>query len=170
MEKALAPPFGRRKDLDRFFWALAAAGLVLFAIVTIPPGMRRNRALGKDLRRANAIHGGLLYKQRAFSQCERALKTDPFFCEAVLRAKMKYTRPGESVMHTGAHTRSLTPVDVPRVPDFVPSRTARVGLRAQIANWALLLTSALLLTGAFVFFDRSGGAPVGRRSALTAQV
>jgi hypothetical protein len=168
MEKALAPTVSRQRSLDRFFWVLAAAGLVLFAVVTVPPGASRNRALARDLQRASAIHAGLSYKQRAYTQYERALKTDPFFCEAVLRARMKYTRPGENVIPMAAQGDAFTPVDVPKVPDFVPSRPSPPPLRAQIANWAVLLTSALLLAAAFIFFDRPA-AIFHRRVKLTAQ-
>lgn len=157
MEKAVALTTSRRNDLDRMFWALAAVGLLLFGIVTIPPGARRSRALSVELRRATAVHTRLQSKEKAFVQYERALKTDPFLNEAALRGKMKYRKPGEKVIQTGAAV--FAPVLTREVGEYIPSRPAMPSLRRQIANWALLLASALLIAAAFIFFDGPSFSP-----------
>ncbi len=154
MEKAVARSVRQGKIYSVIFWTLAAVGLLLFAFVTIPPGARRSRALRADLDRARAIHAGLEYTRDAYEQCERALMTDPFFIEAVMRAKMRYRKPGEIEIVTGAASTSFVPVSVPDVPDFVPSPPPARTSRKRVAGWALLVASALLLAAAFLFFDR----------------
>ncbi|MCD6404520.1 MAG: hypothetical protein J7M19_01690 [Planctomycetes bacterium] len=154
MEKAVAFSLSRRKDSDRLFWVFAVAGLLLFAIVTIPPGARRASALKGDLQRARAIHARVKSREAAFLQCERALKSDPFFNEAVLRAKMKYTKPGEEVVGPAVRMSSVIPVALPAIAQFRPSRPSSPDTRQQVASWAMLLASALSLAAAFLLFDR----------------
>ena len=156
MEQRLGPAPGesRRKNYTATFWTLAAAGLVLFAMVTTPPGARRSRALRADSERAASIRAGLEYKYDAFQQSERALKTDPFFNEAIMRAKMKYRKPGETEVKTGVSHASFMSMGVPAIPAFIPSRPKAPSHRQRIVSWALLVTSALLLAVAFLFFDR----------------
>ncbi len=161
MEKAVAFPLSRRKDSDRMFWVLAVAGLLLFAIVTIPPGARYARTLKGDLQRARAIEAKAKSCQAAFLQCERALKGDPFFNEAVLRAKMKYTKPGEEVVGPPVRMSSVIPVALPATTEFRPSRTSLPNTRQQVAAWAMLLASALSLAAAFLFFDQPPATPHG---------
>ena len=141
------------------------AGLVLFAMVTIPPGARRGRALAADFMRAGAVRSGLEYKRDALLGYERALKTDPFFNEAVLRSKLRYRRPGEVELRTSGEPPSVTAAAGLRVPDFVPSRLPAASGRDQMSNWALLLTSALLLATAFLLFD-SPAAPALKHISL----
>ena len=146
-----------------FFWALAGMGLLLFAIVTIPPGARRSRALKRDLDRANAITAALQDRENRYQQHERALKTDPFYNEAVMRSKMHYRKPGEMEVAAGSGTTSVATIEGPRIPDFVPTPPAATSFSAQVTNWALLVMSALLLAVAFLFFDRPVS-PAGVRS------
>ena len=163
MEKAVARDDSRSGSYAGTFWTLAAAGLVLFAMVTIPPGARYSRALRADLDRARRIHAALEYKEDAFRQFERALKTDPFFNEAVMRAKMKYRKPGEVDVPTGRASAAFVPAGIPAIADFVPSRPQPPSLRQRITSWAFLVTAALLLAMAFLFFDRP---PVDRYGRL----
>jgi len=154
MEKTVAPAESRRRNFTVTFWVLAAGGMVLFAMVTIPPGARRSRALRADLERARAVCGALRQKREAYLQCERALKTDPFFNEAVMRAKMKYRKPGEVEIKTGAARASFVPVRIADIPEFSPAPPPAAGPRERVVSWALLVACALLLAIAFLFFDR----------------
>lgn len=143
------------------FWTFTVAGLALFASVTIPPGARRSSALRRDLDRAMAIHAGYQYKHTVLKQWERGLKTDPFFNEALLRAKMRYRKPGEIEVQVATRQASIIPAAMPRIPDFIPSPPLAASFRAQLMSWSILVMSALLLAAAFLFFD---GPAHGRRA------
>ena len=154
MEQTIAirrPAPGRNAPV--LFWTFATAGLVLFAIVTIPPGARRSSATSRDLIRATAIHAAHQYKHTVLEQCERGLMTDPFFNEAVLRAKMKYRKPGEIEVSVTPRQASIVPAAAPRIPDFIPSPPLVESFRAQLMSCSILVMSALLLAVAFLFFD-----------------
>jgi len=167
MEKAVTVIASRRKDVDRMFWFLLAAGLLLFALVTIPPGARHARALRQDTERARRIVAQLERTNETLVQRERALQSDAFFNELVMRTKMKYTRPGEQEIQTTVPGRTVGLVDAPIVEDFIPTQAPAPGPAAQVTNWALLAASAILVASAFILFDRpsSGRPSVGRPSA-----
>ncbi|MHC4711754.1 MAG: hypothetical protein ACYTAN_00605 [Planctomycetota bacterium] len=164
MEERVVPIAGDQKRLGRLFWTFATIGLLFFAFVTIPPGARRCRALGADLDRAQSLRDGLILKRDALLQCERALKSDPFFNEAMLRDKMKYRKSGEVEVRTAAEPAPLFAVAGLRVPDFMPSPPTAKTLRAHIADWSLLFSSALLVATAFLFFDKPASRPLRRLS------
>ncbi len=164
MEKGLAPIAGGQRSHGRLFWTFATIGLLFFAFVTIPPGARRSRALSADLERARSLRDGLAVKRDALLQCERALKSDAFFNEAMLRDKMKYRKSGEVEVRTAGDPAPLFAFAGIRVPDFVPSPPAAKSLRAHIADWSLLIASALLVATAFLFFDRPASRPLRRLS------
>lgn len=134
------------------FWLLLATGLLLFAIVTIPEGARRSRALAQDLERARRITAGLESTNEMLTQRERALRGDPFFTEAVLRTKLKYTRPGEQEIRTGLPAGAAL-VETPIVASFVPGGAEEKKLPTRVADWALFAASVLLVAGAFILFD-----------------
>ncbi len=154
MEKRVVPLAGDRKTLSVLFWLFAAAGLLVFAVVTIPPGIGRSTVLEDNLLRARALRDGLALKEQALFQYERSLKSDPFFNEAMLRGKMKYRRSGETEVRTEGEAAPLFAVATMQVPDFAPVGHRSSTLEADVANWALLVASALLLASAFLFFDR----------------
>jgi len=152
MEKAVAPNPRSHRRLQKAFWLPAVAGLLLFALVTIPPGARRSRALGRDLQRAERIGTSLAHKRQILSEYERALKTDPFFNEAVLREKMKYRKPGEGVIEMNRDD-GIFSASLGEVPPFRPSARPPRSLRRHVLNWSLLLASGLLVGAAFLYFD-----------------
>jgi len=163
MEKAVAPITYRQKDLDRMFWLLLVAGLVFFAIVTVPPGARRARSLRQDAERAQRAVTELERTHETLSLRERALQSDPFYNELVLRTGMKYTRPGEKEIQTTLPGSSAAVAADAPVDPFVPSPAAGPGMAAQVTNWALLAASAVMVAAAFILFDRPS--PVGQTQA-----
>jgi len=141
------------------FWLLLVAGLLLFALVTIPPGARRAGALRQDLARAQAVAVQLEKVNETLGRRERALESDPFYNELVLRSKMKYTKPGEKEIQTTPPGKTVALVDTPPIRPYLPSSIPDPGVAERITNWALLATSALLVAAAFIFFDQPARAP-----------
>jgi len=168
MAKAVTVIASNRKDVDRMFWVLLVAGLLLFALVSIPPGARRSNALRQDAERARQIVAQLDEVNETLSHRERALQTDPFFNEVVLRAKMKYARPGEKEIQTTIAGGTVALVDTPAVGSFIPSPTPAAGIAAQVTNWALLVASGLLVATAFILFDQPSRRTVPFEASLTA--
>ncbi len=168
MEETVTSVNDRRKDVDRMFWILLVAGLLLFGMVTIPPGARKARALRQDLEKAQAVCAQLEKLNETLSQRERALQSDPFYNEVVLRSKMKYTKPGEKEIQTTPPGQSVALVDTPPIKPYTPSRLPESELTERITSWALLVTSAVLVAAAFIFFDQPGrpSAPSGRPSQV----
>jgi cell division protein FtsB len=164
MEKAVTVVTARRSDLDRMFWVLLAAGLLLFAIVTLPPGAARASAMGRDVENTRRIVAQLEQANDVLSQRERALQSDPFYEEMVLRSKMKYTRPGEKEIQTTLPGRTIAMVEAPAVDVFVPSPAPAAGLAAQVINWALLAASTIMVAAAFILFDQPSRALAFQRS------
>jgi hypothetical protein len=136
------------------FWLFLVAGLLLFSIVTIPPGARRARALRSDVDQAQRIVGQLEQVNETLTLRERALQSDPFYNELVLRSRMKYTKPGEKEVQTTVPGSRIALADTPQVDNFTPSPAAEPGLAAQVTNWALLAASAMMVAAAFILFDR----------------
>jgi hypothetical protein len=154
MEKAVAETPLDSRAADKMFWVLLTAGLLLFAIVTIPPGAREAGHLKANLLRAREASRQLTITDNILRDREKALQNDPFYAEAALRANMKYTKPGEkeiSVPQT--QDRSLL-VGIPKPEEYVPDRMRATGVVSRMTSWSLLAASALLVATAFIFFDR----------------
>lgn len=163
MEKVAALEMSRQGELDRMFWALLTVGLLLFAMVTIPPGARHARALRQDLMRARAAMNELQGVRQVLSQRERALQSDPFYNEAVLRAKMKHTKPGEKEVNMAQPGRWPGLIETPETKPYAPTGNRATPIARSVTSWALLSASFLLMASAFIFFDRpSSPAPKAR--------
>ena len=154
MEQAVSRRKGGKANLDVTFWILLAAGLALFLLVTVTPGARHSWALRGDLARATAVKGRLDATVNMLEARERALAGDPFYNEAVLREKMKYTRPGEKEVQM---PRKASLVTVPGTKDFVPPKREEPCIAANVTSWTLLAAAGVLVLAAFIFFDRPGG-------------
>lgn len=154
MEKAVAPRMADCRAADRMFWVLLTAGLTLFALVTIVPGARQSRALRADVARAKAVTRQLEEANRTLEAREAALAGDPFYNEALLRDKMKYTKPGEKEIEMAPTRDRHFFTETPATATFVPSRMDTAGFGDRVASMSLLAASALLIAAAFVFFDK----------------
>jgi hypothetical protein len=154
MEKAVADTPLDSRAADKMFWVLLTAGLLLFAIVTIPPGARETGHLKANLLRAQEANRQLAVTEQILRDREKALVSDPWYNEAVLREKMKYARPGEKQVDVpSTQDRSLL-VGIPKPQEYVPDRTRPAGAISRVMSWSLLAASALLVATAFIFFDR----------------
>jgi len=154
MEKAVTSKAADTRTRDKLFWGLLAAGLLLFAVVTIPPGAREAAFARENLVRVQTVSQELATTEGILRDRERSLQTDPFANEAVLRSRMKYTKPGEREVPVEQTQDRRLLVESPKPATYVPLPMQPAGVAGRVTNWALLAASALLVAGAFIFFDR----------------